>query len=283
MPIQHTSLSAALEGLRVCALIDPALCPDALSHRTTRDARALEVQGVGATDEAAKTVLPFLVALSDDAKDRQRQLSAFETWALESHSVSWLVASAPADALASLLGQRLDVMLSDEQPALLRISDTRILPAVHSVLTDVERAQFLAPVHQWWYFDRQEKLQRITCEPESDAGVWKTPWRLAPAQESALLLAAEPDTVLALLREQAAQKLQEVPRAQRHSFVSEQMHNAREWGLESAEQHALYCMIALSLGAGFSEQPAWRLELAKVRDKTITLTQAIETIEQGMT
>lgn len=272
-------LSAALGNSAACALIDPALCPGALGHRTTRQAHTLIVEGVSAPDVKAKAVLPFLVPLSDDPQDRQRQLVAFEAWALEFHAVSWLESHLRVDELALQLGQRLDVMLSDRQPALLRLSDTRILPVVHAVLSEAEHPLFFAPVSRWWYFDRQEQLQSIAGPLEPGAGQWKPPWHMQAAQESALLRAAEADAVLALLREQAWDRLQTVPRAQRHGFVSEQMRHARRWGIEATHEQALYCVIALNMGAEFSQLPAWEQALAKVRDKTLTLAQAIDSIQ----
>jgi len=245
--------------------------------------RALSVNGLSAAGEDAKAVVPFLVPISEDASERQRQLNAFEIWAREAYAVSWLVSPAPVGTLAELLGRRLDVVLSDEQSALLRISDTRILPIVQSLLSDIERAQFFSSVSQWWYFDRQERLQCISCELAQGSDMWRTPWRLTPVQESALLMAAEPDTVLALLHEQVPAKLQTLPRPQRHEFVRDRMSEARAWGLESAEQHALYCLIALSLGADFSERPQWQEALTHVRERTMSLMEALDAIEQGKT
>jgi hypothetical protein len=277
------ALASVLRGEIAWALIDPALCPEALGHRTTRQAHTLVVQGVSASDHDAKAVLPFLVPLSDKPADRQRQLKTFETWALECHAASWFSSNQSVDELAVLLGQRLDVVLSDNQAALLRISDARILPVVHSVLSDVERAAFFSPVLRWWYFDRQEKLQCIMGGDEPTASEWKTPWRVQLPQESALLLAAEADAVLALLREQAPDQLNALPRAKRHGFVVDLMQEAQQWGIDSAAHHALYCLISMSTGRDFSERPSWRRALAKVRDKTITLIQAIELVEQGTT
>ncbi|MBX3625681.1 MAG: DUF4123 domain-containing protein [Rhizobacter sp.] len=280
-----TTLAAALdsmsEGAVAYALIDPALCAETLDHRDTQGVRhPLEVQGVSTPDEAASVAIPFLVALSDEASKLRSQLATFERWALEFHAVSWLASSIPVDALAAALGRRLDVVLGDELPALLRISDTRILPAVHAVLTESDRERFFALASHWWYYNREGALRVITTAA-NDEEAWPTPWQIAPQQESALLLAAEPDTVLALLREQAPVELSAVHRDKRHGFVVEQMELARQWGIESTQQQMLFCAIALNLGAEFSQQPTWETALAKVKSGALTLTQALALVEQG--
>ena len=112
-----------------------------------------------------------------------------------------------------------------------------------------------------------------------DDDPWQAPWSLSDKQETGLLAAAEADTVLALLREQAWDKLAGVPPEKRHGYVVEQMGRAQGWGVESPAEQALFCLVSLHLGEDFSEGAKWRQVLERVKGKELTLEKAIAVAE----
>src|SRR3982750_2505709 len=126
-------LSAALrKGLHVYALVDPSLV-DSDKQRLpggNHDRVAVVPAGVSLEGSDALSVLPYLLPLDCASKHHSRQLSRLIEWGLDFHSVTWLASLSAASALAPLLAQRMDAMLTGQQAALLRFCDSRILPVV---------------------------------------------------------------------------------------------------------------------------------------------------------
>ena len=96
-----------------------------------------------------------------------------------------------------------------------------------------------------------------------------------------MLDAAEVDTLMAMLHEHATVPFGLVPRVRRYAFVSGQMERAKSWGIDAAAMQVVFCALALAHGEGFSEQPAWRGLLAKVKAGQFGLNEAIDKFQAG--
>jgi Domain of unknown function (DUF4123) len=278
-------LGASAASTALWALVDPALCPESWAHYSTRGTRhVLPLPGLAARSDDTRAVIPFLARLSTDPLERQQQLAVQSEWALQRHGVSWLQSDMEGGELAKMLGRRMDVTLSDKQAALVRLADARVLPVLHSVLSQAQRLSFFGLVSRWSYFDRQEQLTTLelpsspTTWPTSADDPWVTPWALDPGQESALLREAESDTVIALLRDSVNDTWSQVPRAERHALVCRLIARAKYWGIDSAAMQAAFCTVGLHQGEAFGDEPAWRFALEKVRSGSWGLPDAIESV-----
>jgi len=280
--LRRSRIELALEGRGVVVLVDPAACPAATGNRLgLQQIQRLELSGLVAEGDREREVLPYLASLSHEPARMAWQQRSLEEWAMETHGVSWIESALAIDLLAQRLSVRLNATISDDQAVVLRICDTRVLPEVAAVLDEDERSVFLQPMTVWWYFDRREQLQRLRGNPApaEDDG-WTAPWHLKREQEAALLAAAEPDTVIAIIREQAPAELNAIARHQRHDLIAAQIEQARVWGLSSSQEFALYCLVALRRGPLFAWQPAWQRQLSRVRKGSISFEDAIVAAER---
>lgn len=64
-------------------------------------------------------------------------------------AVTWLIAPQDLDGLAMLLQLRLDMRLPDGRTALLRFWDPRVLAGITEIMTEDQRAEFFAHIHEW--------------------------------------------------------------------------------------------------------------------------------------
>jgi hypothetical protein len=277
-PAMPDNLREALGEQPAFVLIDPALCPQALRPEQIAGERcALPMAGLSAGHEQEARVLPFLLALRTGT-GRALQLQKLEDWAWRTHGVSWLETPLAIAELAAWLARRLEVTLTQDQAAVLRFSDARILQTLAQVLDTEQHTQFFAPVARWWHFDRRHQLQCLHGAGAMGPDAWPSPWHISEPQELALMQAAEPDTVLALLQEQAPAALAEVPANTRHAFAQAQIEAARHWGIDDAPHQAVFALLALQHGEKFHEQSAWQTALHPVRAKQMNLVQALNTM-----
>lgn len=233
-------------------------------------------------DAAARQVAPLLFSLGDlDAPRLQHLL----TWLAESGaytgSLLFLWSELPAPALRAQLAHRVDAQLHDGEEVVLRYFDARVFEALLQALSPTQRIAWLSPAHRWWYVDRAGLLQ--TCDgspsmPEADPLTGML--QLDATQFAALLDATEPDQVANLLRQRVPEPFLRIEPPERHAFVSRHMQQARrEWHLESTNDLAIYCGLALLHGEDFAAQPAWQQALRYVKAGELKLAQAVAQVE----
>lgn len=259
------------QGLNSYALVDPALRSDVLKASIAQRRVALHLAG---TDrKTAEAVLPFLIPLSPSGRDFAYALPATRRWAEEDHAVTWLSSRLPIDTLARELGARMEVRLPDNVDMILRYPDSRVLPVLHGILTPAQRDGFFTVAQHWWYLDRQGQLQGLPLTGAQAA--FSAPQHLDDAQQNALIEAAEPDAVIAILHEQPLPDFQQMTQPQRYAFVVEQMQRANTWNIASPKDQAVFCMAALQHGDAFCDAPEWQAALGKVKQDGTSLIAAL--------
>ncbi|MET3119969.1 hypothetical protein AAKU64_004217 [Undibacterium sp. GrIS 1.8] len=239
----------------------------------------------GQPEEAALSVAPLLFVIpSDQTNLRNNQL--FD-WIGEhgtyTSSLSFLASPLSLQDLARGLRLRLDAVLPDEMEVMLRFFDPRILEALVSVLSDHQKQAFFSLARSWWFVDRRGQLQRIqtsfSATDFTESLAIEFPFTLTTAQEGALLDASEPDQVAQLLQSNAQEEYQALPLDQRYDFILKYSAAAKQLGIEALHELALYCAVALLQGEAFATRANWSLVLQAVKNKQISLTQAVAHID----
>ena len=267
----------ASSQVHVYALIDGALQPAAWKEMSRRcPTFSLLPEGTdGGT--SATAALPFLVKI--DGESAAFAMDYTVDLALEHHAATWLTSWLAIDVLAQRLAKRLDAEVPDMQ-VILRFADARILPAVRDAMNPAQSLTFFSGIASWWYLERNWELTELDIprDANSSAGVdvFCPPLILSAAQEAQLMQTAEPDSVMALIDKHDPQALRPIPKNQHHAFVKEQMKAADLWGITSASDQALFCMIALEHSPDFHRSEQWQAALQQVKVGHITLTQALE-------
>lgn len=253
-------------------LLDGALCP-AKSTVWLHQTPAVIV-APHSRPHADSLALPYLIEIPSLGRAAQRELVHL---ACETSGVTWVGSRLPLRPLAKALGERMEALLPQDMPVLLRLADARVLPQLHLVLDDVQRQCFFAVADIWCYLDRQHQLASLACGGGA-ASKFVPPLQLNAEQEAQLLRAAEPDAVLRLLKEQDECALMKIPSAERFGFVQKQMSLAARWGLNTPLDFALYCMLSLEYGDGFDESPDWRTKLVAVQAGETRLMNVLESL-----
>lgn len=175
----------------------------------------------------------------------------------------------------------MDARLHDGEEVVLRYFDARVFEALLQALSPTQRTAWLSPAHRWWYVDRAGLLQTRDGSPSvPEADLLTEMLQLDAAQFAALLDATEPDQVANLLRQRMPEHFLHVEPPERHAFVLRHMLQARrEWRLESTNDLAIYCGLALLYGEDFATRPAWQQALPRVAAGDLKLAQAVAQVE----
>ncbi|WP_353328754.1 DUF4123 domain-containing protein [Chitiniphilus shinanonensis] len=189
--------AAAQPALRLYALLDHAF------HREPRQRliglgpwQSLYAGQPGATPEISP-LLQQLAQAGDPFPARARELLA----RTEGQPSLGFIASALApEALQRHFDHYVDVIILPERTRyLLRYADTRILPQLLLALDEAQRAELLAPIHTWWYFDREGLLQATSGLDQPR--IARHELELSEAQFGRLLDSSYPDTLANSLRQ----------------------------------------------------------------------------------
>ncbi|WP_179401882.1 DUF4123 domain-containing protein [Burkholderia guangdongensis] len=196
-----------------------------------------------------------------------------------------LISTMPLEALAGHLSAFVDVVLPDRTVMALAFWDPSILAVLNGangdgtqhvrgpVLTAEQKQAFLAPVLEWWYWDRAGRLKSIDWDrsPVADAALSiQPPLQLDQRQVDELVEASVPDNILYYIRLNMPGLLLHVPESAQYAFVRSQILNARQYGLEGTGDLVNYCCIALAYGASFNTLPEVAVLLEQVRTKLLT-------------
>lgn len=160
MPMTDPQALECLE--RACAAgelhvtVDLAAAPNALERVTVTQAQA-HCLLADAKVEAAATVGPWLLASIG-----QQTLRETLALAATAPAVTWLVSGLAASELAARLGRRMNAVLADGQPILLRCCDPRILAELDACLAGAPRAAMFALGSAWFYKDRDGRFCAIS-------------------------------------------------------------------------------------------------------------------------
>lgn len=282
--------AAAIEGkanLRLFALLDPAQdkqsIPMLVSERAPNECLFnydLDSPIAKATPRlvslGASSSSPFLTWLTRTMPKRpvaSLMMSSFELHVLASHfrrcinveldglGAMYLALWDPA-ILGTLVGQPDDDTLHVPGPALLaeQISD------------------LLAPLSNWWYFDRSGRLHDVVSSQArpSQANPSSRQIVLGADQVDKLVEASVPDHLLQHIRQNQPELLERLPAAEHYRFARQQLHRAREHGLEGTGDLVNYICLALAFGSTFDESPSMARLLAQVREGLMTFDNALD-------
>lgn len=260
-------------------LIDGALHRPAL-QRTKSFARPHSIVPVGGVVARSDlSALLFLVELTlPDLRHGNHLISELAAWALDHSAVTWLESSLPIASLADQLALRLEAELQQRLSVVLRFADARVLPVLHDTLDAEQRSRFFSCATNWWYVSRRGELRALPLqrEPGTEPSPFEPPLQLTAPQEQQLIDAAEPDSVMQILRRHDAQALDKIASSEQYDFVKAAIRRARAWSVETPSDLALFCMLALEHGPAFDELPDWKAALAHLRAWETTLIQVVQ-------
>lgn len=276
--LQSSVASEASEG-GLFALIDHAAMPGLTKKLTEMDARWVSLFD-GSRDEGALTVAPILISIESTLDSFRRK--ALLRWIGErgtyNSSMLFMNSSRSMPELARRLALRLDATLSDETEIVLRYFDARVFEQLISILSDEQKSTFLNVASCWWFVDRYGNLRRVD-------GSWAEvdgpdiPLVLSTIQEGALLDASEPDQVAELLCNNVPDEYACLAPGGNFEFILRQMTVARNFGVQSTHDHALYCSLALLESEDFAEQEKWISALEGFKTGKYSFNEAIRRAE----
>lgn len=231
----------------------------------------------------AEAASPLLMPMPDQVASaawRYRWQVFAQAWRHAS-ALSYLESElAPAD-LAHALHRRLDAVLPQELPVVLRYFDPRIAPVLAQVLTPEQRGWLFAPAQRWLVCDRHGDALALELPPGAPGEDATAPLRLTDAQEAALLAAAEPDAVIGALHAQQYAPLLELAPGAQHRHIAGFVAQGRTLGVVETTDLIAYCAIALVLEADFARHEPWPSALADVRAGRRSFACAAAEIAEG--
>jgi hypothetical protein len=217
-------------------------------------------------EESALAVAPILVQAGANGIVRAPR-SLFE-WIERNgtYTSSTIMLTSPLDigTMKNRLVTRLDVRLSEEMEAMLRFFDPRVLESLTRILSVEQVNQFFSVAQEWEYMDRAGIPKKITAAFR-ELELLSAPMTLDQKQEFALLEASEVDQVLDLLRSNLPELMEKLSWPDQYTFISRQLVTAKQEGLDSVLELAVYAMMILSKGEAVKNGPSWRSFLAKLK------------------
>ncbi|KRB83699.1 DUF4123 domain-containing protein [Duganella sp. Root198D2] len=226
IPAVRTDLLALAEAQpddHWAALIDAAFdypAPDASPYWS----RGINCYG-GPAYEGLRKAAPILVPL-DPVYD-QAFLTRLLRHCHDRPMVSFLASRFDLNTLCQSWEPLHWITAIDHQKMLLRLADTRILAELPRILEPSQWAAFAAPVTQWAVVNRSGRLTPLPL-PAPDAAKASS-IHLLHEQLAALLSAAEPDNILALIVDSMSDILpQDLPGSRAYAMVSDSCALARK-------------------------------------------------------
>lgn len=193
----------------------------------------------------------------------------------ESTSLTLLHSSLELPALAESLKRRLDVLLPDAVPALLRYFDTRIIESLLQVLETEQCKTFFGIAACWQWLDRAGELRHYQVEQLPDDS-WPSPWKLDEKQQNAMIDAAEADALVQQIQSHGMELCAGHSRASLHTLARSCIAQAEKFEIDGIPARTLFSLLAMQTGTGFHEQPEWAALLARVRLKEISFEDAVK-------
>ncbi|MDW5418474.1 DUF4123 domain-containing protein [Iodobacter sp. CM08] len=266
---QHESIKLDLQKNNITTPIY-ALIDLASTENASRWLRILQADKAyclfdGTPESTARTEAPWLVRVDQN----DYLLSETITAALLGDCCSWICSGLPQAELALRLNARLDVKLED-QLALLRFYDPRILPSLLAVLEAPAQRDFLALGEYWFWLGRDGMLFKQAID-EDEHDLLKWPLALSDKQQEPLLRMAETDQLQVQLGEQFPSLFYPMTRAARFQFVKMQRDQAVQNGFTQFMDQLYYCALALQWGPHFNHEEKWQAVLAEGRVNTLEL------------
>lgn len=104
---------------------------------------------------------PNLLLFPKDAESRRQLIRSISSASSGKPMISFIASSLPLNALADTFKPFLELCTDDEQGFILRIADTRILPALDSILSKEMIAGWRKGISYWWLPSREGVLTAL--------------------------------------------------------------------------------------------------------------------------
>lgn len=143
---------------------------------------------------------PQLCALPAEFERRDAWLTDMFRVARGRPMLSFIATDMPKDELIRHLQAQLEAEVESEERFIVRIADTRCLPAWADTLDASQHQRFFSGLRAWWYFDRAGQWVGLPFDGNaSTQEQYGEPFYLTHAQHGSLQRAALPDTLIAYI------------------------------------------------------------------------------------
>lgn len=266
-------------GDKLYALVDQSGTPN-MVRQLERFGHAWTSLLENSREQGAIRVAPILFELDGQAANSASVMRWLCSETIYASSLIFLRSPLLRGELAHRLSHRLDAVLPQEYPIMLRFFDPRVLESLVSVLTEEQSSILLSVARCWWYVSRTGEVRNISC-CFADHDVFRDPLKLNQLKKDKLLDASIPDQVGALLLENAPLDFQSLKPSERHVFLADATLDARNYDICEIYDLALYCILKLRNGKNFDTGPPWVELLKKVKMGEMSLTDAAQRYEEN--
>lgn len=178
-------------------------------------------------------------------------------------------------SLVRALQRRMNVVLPQGLPVLLRYFDTRTLSELPAVLSEAQREAFFGVATRWYWLDRYGHAQTFAPQQSSETDTWPDACEFTAAQEAALIDAGAADAVVFQLVQSAPDVVQQHGRLALYRLVQCCLPDMLGYRVESVQMQALYCLAEIEHGPCFDQRARWKPLMEKVQVEQLEFAQAM--------
>lgn len=256
------------------------------SHLSSRN---LLTEAAG--DKAAE-ISPHLIQLS--SCENNAEWNYIEKRVVGTPRMTLIVSALSFDELYAHLRQFLNVKFDGGLEMYLAFWDPAILGTLigqetdetlyvkKQVLSAEQKKILLEPIYSWWYWDRLGQLQRVDGRNQNEFTRfydWHNPFQFTSEQEALMVEATFPDHLIYFLKLNNPFLVEGFKDWDLYQYVIEQISKAREYALEGTRDILNLICLTLIYQELFEQDTVLQNVLKKVKDKRITMDQAMEEIE----
>lgn len=266
---------------RVFALVDHAGCSGLLARLSQSPSLRWISLFQDSTESNAIEVAPILVDLGGvdlPALGAKRMLAWLSQACKASNAVLVLRSTWALEELATALKRRLDALLPDDMPVLLRYFDTRVFVSLMQTLDAPQKAAFCCIASQWWWLDRGGRLCEMSTLHHAEDALYGS-ITFSDAQQAQLIDSCEADAVAQEVVRTAPDLCSGLSHGQLHELVSDCLLAAHGHGITSLPMQSLFCMVALEHGVGFHEQTPWLNKLKTAHTQGHDFAWVVQQVE----
>jgi hypothetical protein len=234
----------------------------------------------GSTEAQAIDAAPLLIALPDGghASSERELLRWLHRQCSTTSCVVTMRSSLAADALFNALRARLNVLLPQHVPVMLRYFDTRTLAVLPTVLTAEQRTGFFGIARRWFWLNRYGQAETFNSALSPEVDTWPSDCELNDTQEAALIESGNSDAVVFQLVQSAPDIVREHGRLALHMLAERHAPAMRRFHLDSVQMQTLYCMAAVEHGDDFAQSDRWKASMGRVAAGQLSFTQAVSEV-----
>jgi len=194
---------------------------------------------------------------------------------------SFIISAKDVESLTESLAAFVNIELGDGEEMLMRFFDPRVLPFWFDAILSPYKQVLTNYALRWFYWDSGLALQELALfQPFGESQKTPFPMQLSQQQETGLLDACHPFTLIERFRNEDPDALAELPVAMRYAFFKNQLHRCTGYGLEGAPAIEAYCSLAIRLGANFDKHPLIAPAMSAVADGA-SLQEALADITES--